>query len=476
MKKGIFIDGKYVDAKNQYTVYSPFSEIKLSEVALSNAEEMRAAIRSAQRGFHKIRKLPAHERANILLRAAHMYQERKEEVAQTICQEAAKPIVAARMEVERTIQTLKFSGEEAKRIGGETIPLDAAIGGEGRYAFTVRQPLGVIGAITPFNFPLNLVVHKVGPALAAGNSIIVKPAEQTPLSSFLLAEILTEAGAPEGAVNIVPGEGEILGKVLLESEHVNKISFTGSPEVGKHIKSLAGLKKVTLELGSNSAVYVDRSVRHRLTDIVAQVASGAFSYSGQVCISTQRVYVHQDLFDDFSEKFIVEVDAMHVGDPTDERTTVSAMINSASIERVLSWIEEAKADGARVLTGGYQEGNGIKPTVLTDVTPDMKVSANEVFGPVVILQPVRDSKEALTMMNRSRYGLNAGVFTNDLAQALEMSTCLEVGQVLINDTPTLRFDHMPYGGRKDSGYGREGIKYAIEEMTELKMISLNFSL
>lgn len=342
--------------------------------------------------------------------------------------------------------------------------------------FTVRQPLGVIGAITPFNFPLNLVVHKVGPALAAGNSIIVKPAEQTPLSSFLLAEILTEAGAPEGAVNIVPGEGKILGKVLLESEHVNKISFTGSPEVGKHIKSLAGLKKVTLELGSNSAVYVDRSVRHRLTDIVAQVASGAFSYSGQVCISTQRVYVHQDLFDEFSEKFIVEVDAMHVGDPTDERTTVSAMINSASIERVLSWIEEAKADGARVLTGGYQEGNGIKPTVLTDVSPDMKVSANEVFGPVVILQPVRDSKEALTMMNRSRYGLNAGVFTNDLAQALEMSTCLEVGQVLINDTPTLRFDHMPYGGRKDSGYGREGIKYAIEEMTELKMISLNFSL
>lgn len=476
MNKGLFINGHDAGASQYYELFNPYTGAKIANIALSSPEEMRSAITSAHEGFQRMKSLPAHRRSEVLYRTAELYRERKEEAARIISGEAAKPISAARSEVDRAIQTLLFSAEEAKRICGEHIPMDAAVGGEGRYAFTIRQPIGVVGAITPFNFPLNLLVHKVGPALAAGNSIVVKPAEQTPLSAFFLAELLTEAGAPQGAISIVPGEGSALGKVLLDDERVRKISFTGSPEVGIAIKSMAGLKKVTLELGSNSAMYIDKSVRDQLQSIAKQAAIGAFAYSGQVCISTQRIYVHQELYSEFLHMYKDEVERIPFGDPLDERTVVSSLINAKSLSRICSWIDEAVANGAELMAGGVVKDGGLTPALLTGVTPEMNISCKEVFGPVAVVQSVEDSHEAVSLMNRSRYGLNAGVFTNDLKQAMQMSTELEVGQVMVNDTPSIRFDHMPYGGLKDSGYGREGVKYAVEEMTDLKMISLRYQI
>lgn len=470
----LFIDGVERTPKNTYPLINPHTGEKIADIADSIEEEMLSAIESADEAFRKMKALSSLERAEILYRAADMLEQEKEEVAIIISREACKPITAARVEVERSVQTLRFSAEEAKRIGGEYIQLDAAKGGEGRDAYTFYEPLGVVGAITPFNFPLNLTVHKVGPAIAAGNTIVVKPAEQTPISSFKLAEILTRAGLPKGVINIVPGDGPKLGKVLIEDDRVKKISFTGSPVVGKLIKSQAGLKRVTLELGSNSALYIDKSVKEQLDKIVPKAVTGAFVYNGQVCISTQRIYVHQDIVKEFIDVFVKETEKVPLGDPLDEKTIVTSLINKKSQQRILEWIDEAIQKGAKLLTGGKTIGNGILPTVLTNVKGDSKVSCQEVFGPVVVINEVKNYKHALEEMNNSRYGLNAGVFTNNFQQAMEMAHGLEVGQVLINDVPTTRFDHMPYGGVKSSGYGYEGVKYAVKEMTRMKMVSLHY--
>ncbi len=474
MIKGLFIEGKVVTPKNTYTVQHPHTEEQVAEVADATEEEMQEAIDSAFKAFGKMKALSSGDRAEILNRAANLLEEEKEDFAQTIALEACKPITAARGEVDRSVQTLRFSGDEAKHIGGEYIPLDAAKGGEGRDAYTVHEPMGVVGAITPFNFPLNLVVHKVGPALAAGNTIIVKPAEQTPLSSLKLAELFTKAGLPNGAFNVIPGDGPKLGKVLLDDSRVQKISFTGSPVVGKLIKSQAGMKRVTLELGSNSALYIDESSKGSLEDIASKAVTGAFVYNGQVCISTQRIYVHESVFEAFKQSFVLNTKDVPFGDPLDDNTMVTSLINKKSQQRILEWINEAVESGAKLLTGGEAKANGILPTVLTDIKSTDKVSCQEIFGPVVIIQPVKNHEEALNLMNNSDFGLNAGIFTNNLQQALEMAHGLEVGQVLVNDIPTTRFDHMPYGGVKSSGYGHEGVKYAIKEMTRLKMISLNY--
>ncbi|GMB09580.1 aldehyde dehydrogenase family protein [Thermolongibacillus altinsuensis] len=476
MKSCLFINGEEKVPTNTYVVYNPHTGEVIGEVADSTEEEMRTAIEAASQAFYNMKTLPSWKRADILYKAASLLEQEKEEVASIITKEASKPISAARVEVERSIQTLQFSAEEAKRIGGEYIPLDAAKGGEGRDAYTIYEPLGVIGAITPFNFPLNLTVHKVGPAIAAGNTIVVKPAEQTPYSSLKLAEILTRAGLPKGAINVVPGDGPRLGKVFLEDERIKKISFTGSPSVGKLIKSQAGLKKVTLELGSNSALYIDESVKEQLSKIVPKAVIGAFSYNGQVCISTQRIYVHQRIAQEFIDLFVKETKNLSFGDPFDEKTVVTSLINKKSQKRIMEWIDEAVNRGAKVLTGGVEIGNGIAPTVLTNVPADCKVSCQEVFGPLVIIEEVENEKDALKKMNNSEFGLNAGVFTNRLNQAIEMAHGLEVGQVFINDVPTTRFDHMPYGGVKSSGYGHEGVKYAIREMMQMKMISLNYKI
>ncbi|MBS4198319.1 aldehyde dehydrogenase family protein [Bacillus sp. FJAT-49732] len=474
MKIGLFMDGKFEDAEKTYELTNPYNDEVIAEVAEGKTVDMEKAIASAHEAFQTMKKMPAVERANILFAAARLLAEKKEEFAKLITAESGKPISAARAEVDRSVQTLQFSGEEAKKIAGEFIPLDAAVGGGGRDAYTIYEPIGVIGAVTPFNFPLNLVVHKVGPAIASGNTIVVKPAEKTPLTALKLAELFSKVGLPDGVLNVIPGDGATLVGVMLEDDRVQKISFTGSPKVGKEIKNKAGLKRITLELGSNSALYVDDSAEASLEDIVEKAVVGAFSYNGQVCIHTQRIYVHERIAEKFLARFVEKTKKLKFGDPMDEDTVVTGMIDKKSQARVLEWVKEAVNGGATLLIGGERKDNGILPTVLTNVKPTEKVACEEVFGPVVMINKVSDDKEALKQMNESQYGLNAGVFTNNLKQAFHFAHELEVGQVLINDVPTLRFDNMPYGGIKSSGYGHEGVKYAIKEMTRMKMISINF--
>ncbi|WP_181347709.1 aldehyde dehydrogenase family protein [Thalassobacillus sp. CUG 92003] len=463
------------DAENTYALVNPHTLDVVEDVPECTDVQMEEAIQRAGEAFNEMKSMPSVKRSTILDEASRKVAAHKELFAHTIVKEAGKPIRFARGEVARAVETLKFSAIEARKLEGESIRLDAAPNGEGRDAYTIYEPIGVVGAITPFNFPLNLVVHKVGPAIAAGNTIVVKPAEKTPLSAMLLREALVQSGLPEDAFLIITGDGPRLGKVLLNSSDIQKITFTGSPEVGKLIKSQAGLKKVTLELGNNSALYVDESMRGKLKQIAAKTAVGAFAYNGQVCISTQRIYVHASIADAFKKELIQEVNNMQYGDPSKEATDVSALIDDQSQDRLMDWIEEAKGNGAAVIAGGEKVERGIKPTILTDVKRTDKISCQEVFGPLALLNTVSSAEEALHEMNESEYGLNAGVFTTDLSQAMQFGHELDVGQVFINDVPTLRFDHMPYGGRKNSGYGYEGVKYAIHEMVNRKLISLNYT-
>ncbi|MEH7457360.1 aldehyde dehydrogenase family protein [Bacillus sp. JJ1127] len=472
MKKHLYIDGAWKEVEAYKTLYAPYSEEVLAEIAQGTEEDVQKAISSAKKAMKEMGKLSAYDRASILETVAQKMHERREEFAEIIAKEAAKPIRAARGEVDRTVQTYKFAAEEAKRIYGETLPLDAAPGADGRIAYTVRKPIGVIGAITPFNFPLNLVAHKVGPAIAAGNTIVLKPADQTPLSSYALVELFEEAGLPKGAFNIVSGRGSIVGEALVKDDRVASITFTGSPKVGIGIKAKAGLKRVTLELGSNAAVVIDENVE--LTEgVIERVKWGAFVNNGQVCISIQRVFVHENKMEEFTEKLTKAMEKVVVGDPLHEETDVSALISKNDVNRIELWIQEAVKEGATVLCGGKKRDARIfEPTVLTNVPNHVSVQCQEVFGPVMTVNTFQTFEEALEMVNNSRYGLQAGVFTTDLTKAMRAIDELEVGGVMINDIPTFRVDHMPYGGVKESGTGREGIKYAIEEMTEMKLVCI----
>ncbi|WP_343799017.1 aldehyde dehydrogenase family protein [Bacillus carboniphilus] len=460
-----------MEAKDYQTLLSPYNEKEIAEIPMATSEEVEKAIVAAYRAKKKMAKMPLHERSTILSKLAQLLEDRFDEAATLIALEAAKPIETAKAEVKRTIQTYKFAASETNRIGGETLPLDAAPGGENRLAYTVREPLGVIGAITPFNFPMNLVAHKIGPAIATGNTVVLKPASQTPLSSFFVAELLQEAGLPDGALNVVTGSGKVVGDQIVTDDRVSMITFTGSPEVGIGIRNKAGLKRVTLELGSNSAVIVDKEVN--IDKIIDRCVTGAFNFQGQVCISLQRVYVHSEKYDEFVDKFVRKTRQLKVGDPMDSQTDVSALISKGDIKRAISWIEEAKEGGATLLAGGSSEGNILLPTVLTNVDASHKVSCQEVFAPIVIINKVSSVEEAINHVNDSRYGLQAGIYTDNLNLALQAVDDLEVGGVMINDIPTYRVDHMPYGGVKESGTGREGIKYAIEEMTEMKLVVIN---
>lgn len=469
MKKHLFIDGNWAEAKTYRPLYSPYNNELLAEIAVASKEDVERAISAAEKAKTAIARMPAHERAAILDKAARAIQGRRQEFAEIIASEAGKPITTALAEVDRTVMTYTFASEEARRIHGETVPLDAAPGGDGRIAYTVRNPIGVIAAITPFNFPMNLVAHKVGPAIASGNTIVLKPASQTPLSSLYIADIFKEAGLPDGVLNIVTGSGADIGDWLMEDDRIKMITFTGSPEVGKGIRQKAGLKRVTLELGSNSAVIVDRDAN--LEEVIPRAVTGAFSYAGQVCISLQRIYVHQEIYESFVEKFVQKAMTLKTGDPLNPETELSAMISKKDLDRSLSWISEAVSAGASVACGGKALLNNIlEPTVLLNVPATEKVSCQEVFAPIVSITPVKDVNEAIVHVNDSKYGLQAGIYTNDLSTAIKASEELEAGGVMINDIPTFRVDHMPYGGVKESGFGREGIKYAIEEMTELKLI------
>lgn len=466
----MFIGGEWVYGEKFFDLLNPYDGQLIAEIPLGSQQDVSRAVESALRGFKEISGLPPHKRADILLKVSHLLMEKKEKMAHTITLESGKPLKYSIGEVDRAVETFRFASEEAKRIHGETIPMGASKGSEKRVAFYDRFPLGVIGAITPFNFPVNLVAHKVAPAIAAGNAVVLKPAEQTPLSALFLGEILLEAGLPSEAVQIVTGDG-VTGAALVNEDRLKMITFTGSPPVGREIKSKAGLKKVTLELGSNSGVIIEPDAD--LDTAVARAVMGAFSNSGQVCISLQRIYLHKEVYETFKAMFIEKVKGLKWGDPLNAETDLGPLIDKEAVERTGRWVDEAVKEGACILLGGKGQGTFFEPTILEKVAPPMRVVCGEVFAPLVSLISYDDFDEALGMVNDSIYGLQAGVFTKDINKAFKAFRVLEVGGVMINDVPTYRADHMPYGGVKESGIGREGLKYAVEEMTELKTLVLN---
>jgi acyl-CoA reductase-like NAD-dependent aldehyde dehydrogenase len=443
-------------------VRSPYSGEIVGRAPRSGADDARRAIDAAARALES--PLPAHKRAEILVKVAGLIGRRHEEIARTISDEAGKPIKTARVEASRAMSTYTFAAVEARKLAGHMIPMDAAQAGEGKLAFTLRRPIGVVGAISPFNFPCNLVAHKIAPALAAGCPVVLKPASATPLSALLLAELEQEAGLPEGWLTVLVGPASEIGDVLVEDERVRLITFTGSSEVGWKLQERAPRKRVKLELGNSTPVIVASDAD--VEAAASKLAANAFSFAGQSCISVQRIYVERAIFDAFVSAFVPKVDALKVGDPSDDETDVGPVIDADARERIRSWI--AEADG-EVLTGGEQD-ELIKPTVIANVSDEAKVSCHEVFGPVCIVNPIDSVDEGIERANGTRYGLQAGVFTASIDTALRAAERLDFGGVTINEAPTFRSDQMPYGGVKDSGNTREGPAYAVREMTEEHLV------
>ena len=467
-ERKLLLDGEWIETGEWHEVRSPYSGETVARVPEAGAEHARRAVDAATKAMENA--LPAHQRAEILDRVATLLRERQDDVAQTICAEAAKPLKAARVEAERAVSTFTMAAVEARRLAGEVVPMDASPAGVGKLAYTLRIPIGVVGAITPFNFPLNLVGHKVAPALAAGCAVVLKPAGQTPLSALLLAELETEAGLPAGWLNVLVGPSAEIGDVLVEDERVRLITFTGSAEVGWKLRERAARKKVNLELGNATPVVVEADAE--LEQAATKLAANAFSFAGQSCISVQRIYVHRSAYQDFIGRFIPKVEALQVGDPAEEDTDVGPVIDEDARERIVSWIEEAKAGGATVLTGGEVAGGLLRPTVLADVTPEMKVSCLEVFGPLCTVSAYDSVDEAFALANGTEYGLQAGIFTGSVHTALAAANELEFGGVTVNEAPTFRADQMPYGGVKASGNTKEGPHYAVREMTEERLVVL----
>lgn len=464
----LFLDGEWVETGEWLEVRSPYSGEIIATVAKAGAEETRRAIDAAERAMRE--PLPAWQRADILERASKLIEERNEELARSISAEAGKPIKNARIEAARAVNTYGLSSGEARRLSGEVVPVTGTQSGGGHIAWTIRVPVGVIGAISPFNFPLNLVAHKLAPALAAGCAVVLKPASSTPVTALRLAAILEEAGLPAGWLHVLPGSGSEIGGVLTEDERVRMITFTGSGQVGWGIRQRAYRKKVALELGNASPVLVEADAD---LDLAAQkVATHAFGFAGQTCVSVQRVYVRQEVYDDFVSRLIPKVEALKAGDPADDSTDVGPVIDRDNHERVLAWIEEAKAGGATVLTGGVEEHGVIRPTVLSDVTPEMKVCREEIFGPVCSLTPYASLEEGFRLANSTDYGLQSAIFTRSIEPAVKATGALEFGSVMINEAPEWRVDQMPYGGTKASGNTKEGPAYTIREMTEERLVVL----
>jgi acyl-CoA reductase-like NAD-dependent aldehyde dehydrogenase len=469
VEPGLTVRGP-VGSGEALVVRSPWDRAEIASMPTCTLDEADRVLDRARAAAEAFKWTPAWKRAQILERASHLIEENAEQIARIIAAEGGKPLKDARIEAKRGASTFRWASEEAKRTAGEIIEMDADPSGEHRFGWTFREPRGVIVAISPFNFPLNLVAHKVAPALAGGNVVVLKPASTTPVTALRLAELLAEAGLPEGVLQVVVGPGRTLGTKLVTDERVNMVTFTGSPPVGRQIAQDAGMKMVTLELGNNSATIVEADANLELA--VQRVVAGGFANSGQVCISVQRVVVNSAVYDEFMQALVPAVEALKTGDPLDETTDVGALIDASESERVRSWVQEAVEQGATVAAGGITEDGRLLPTVLTDVTREMKVCAKEVFGPVLSVLKARDLCEAIDISNDSDMGLQAGVFTNDLNKALYAARRLEVGGVMINEVPTFRVDHMPYGGIKGSGIGREGLRYAIREMTELKMVAI----
>jgi acyl-CoA reductase-like NAD-dependent aldehyde dehydrogenase len=473
MEYKLLIDGQWVGGGPQLEVKNKYNGETVGVLPTARKEELDEAIAAAERAEDTMADLPAHRRAEILLKAATLMRERADDLAKTIAAEAGKALKFARSEVDRATSTFTIASEEAKRLHGETIPLDAVPAGEGYFGFWTRRPVGVIAAISPFNFPLNLVAHKVAPAIASGNTVVLKPASSTPLTAVKLCQILMDAGLPAGAINLVIGSGGTVGEWLVTDPRVDKITFTGSPEIGRHILSVAGIKKVTLELGNTSPVVVAPDAD--LDFVAKRCALGAFYNSGQVCISVQRIYSQKQVYEPFTEKFVHATEAMVVGDPLDERVDVGPMIDSEEVDRIEGWVNEAQGAGAKVLTGGKREGTVYYPTVLTGVEDDMKVVAEEAFAPVASIISSDDFESALQQANDTKYGLQVGVFTKDVDRVFKAVRRLNFGGVIINDTPNFRADHMPYGGNRQSGLGREGVRFAMEDMTNIQMVAIRLN-
>ena len=462
------IGGEWVDRDQKIEVLNPYDGSVIDTVPKATVEDVETALATAEEGARIMAAMPAYERYNLLHRAAELMEERIDDLGRTISSEEGKVLAEGLGEASRSAETITLSAEEAKRLTGETMDLTAASNGAGKFGFTLRVPCGIVVAITPFNFPLNLVCHKVGPALAAGNAIIVKPASDTPLSALKLTEILVEAGIPPQAIQCITGSGATLGNGLSSDPRVRKISFTGSRDVGEQICQVAGLKKVTMELGSNSPVIVLPDAD--LEKVAAATAATGFANAGQVCISAQRVLVNQEVYGDFIDALVPQVESLTFGDQLAGDTKMGPMIREQDAIRVNEWVQEAVSSGARVVTGGSREGTLHAPTVVADVSPEMKISCDEVFGPAVGLTRFDTIEEAITMANNTNYGLSAAVFTQNVDWAMEFAQKVYSGNLHINFGTAWRADMMPYGGVKESGMGKEGPKYAIQEMTETKMV------
>jgi acyl-CoA reductase-like NAD-dependent aldehyde dehydrogenase len=468
-ERKLLIGGEWVETGEWQEVRSPYSGDVVGRVPTAGADETRRAVDAAEAAMQE--PLPAHKRAEILVRVAGALGKRHDEVARLISDEAGKPMKAARVEAKRAMSTFTFAAVEARKLAGDMVPMDASQAGEGKLAFTLRRPLGVVGAISPFNFPLNLVAHKIAPALAAGCAVVLKPAGQTPLSALLLAELETEAGLPPGWLNVVVGRSSEIGDVLVEDGRVKVLTFTGSSGVGWKLAERSPRKRVTLELGNSTPVIVEPDAD--IGAAATAMAQHGFSFAGQSCISVQRIYVQEQVYDDFLAQFLPKVEALKLGDPADEETDVGPVIDDDARERIIAWIDEAKAAGAEILAGGSLEGDLIQPTVIANAGVSLKVSCEEVFGPVVTVNRYGTLDEAIELANSTKYGLQGGIYTGSIRNAMRAASELEFGGVTINEAPTFRADQMPYGGVKESGNTKEGPAYAVRELTEERLVVID---
>jgi glyceraldehyde-3-phosphate dehydrogenase (NADP+) len=467
----MFLRGEWADRSQRVEVRNPYDGSVIDTVPQASADDARAAIAGAVEGAAIMRRMPGYERSQILRRAAQLMQERTQDLGRTISLEEGKVLAEGLFEASRARETIDLSADEAKRLAGEVLPLDGAPGGADKFGFTLRVPCGVVAAITPFNFPLNLVCHKVGPALAAGNAVIIKPASDTPLSALKLVEILLEAGLPPLAIACVTGPGGELGSALCTDPRVRKITFTGSRDVGEQICRMAGIKRVTMELGSNAPLIVMPDAD--LAAVAKATVATGYSNAGQVCISAQRLIVMDKVYDELVDELAPQVAAITTGDQLNPATKMGPMIRERDAVRVSQWIDEAVKQGARLVTGGVRHGSMLEPTLVADVDPKMRISCDEVFGPAVAVTRATSIDAAIALANDTRYGLSAGIFTRDLNWAIKFARQVESGNIHINWGPQWRADLMPYGGLKESGLGKEGPRYAVEEMTEMKTVIIH---
>jgi len=473
MAMKMYVGGAWIDKSQKIPVTNPYDGSTVDTVPQADADDIERALATAVRGAQSMRRLSGYQRSQILRKAADLLIKRTEDLARTITMEEGKILAESRLEVSRASEIMSLSADEAKRLSGEVIPLDGAPGVTKQFGFTIRVPCGVIVGISPFNFPLHLVSHKVGPALAGGNSVIVKPATDTPLSALKLTEILLESGVPADGIQCITGSGGRVGEALVADSRVRKITFTGSRDVGERICKVAGLKKVTMELGSNAPVIIMPDAD--MDKVTTAVASTGYANAGQVCISAQRIIPLKSVYGDFLDALKPKVAAITTGNPLEEGVRMGPMVRESDAQRVEAWVHEAVAGGAKLVVGGERRGAIYSPTVLADVHPDMRISKSELFGPAVVVTPADSIDHAIAMANDSNYGLSAGVFTQNLDWAMRFAREVESGNIHINWGPQWRVDMMPYGGLKESGFGKEGPKYAIEEMTELKLVIMHLS-